>query len=195
MSGDRWGLEGPPEEAYGRVTRDLATLYAPLHDTVREMVDELVAHYDVEHRAASDAERARVEGCVSDLRETTVLAPRSPDQSPLIVGQCDLPGVHVAYGRWASGHLPPCGCDACDEALEDLVDEFSEVRRVVTGGFGEWVRREGSTWWLGLQDGASSLDRAERRALGITEPVEIAWQPWSRRDRPADPAPDARPVR
>lgn len=195
MSGDRWGPEGPPEEAYGRVTRDLATLYAPLHDTVRAMVDELVAHYDVEHRAASDAEQTRVEGCVSDLRETTVLVPRSRDQSPLIVGRCDLPGVHVAYGRWASGHLPACGCDACGETLEDLVDEFSEVRRVVTGGFGEWVRHEGGTWWLGLQDGASSLDRAERRALGITEPVEIAWQPWTRRDRPADPTPDARPVR
>ena len=31
--------------------------------------------------------------------------------------------------------------------------------------------------------------------IGSIEPIEIAWRPWTRRDRPADPAPDARPVR
>jgi hypothetical protein len=31
--------------------------------------------------------------------------------------------------------------------------------------------------------------------IGSIEPIEIAWRPWTRRDRPADPAPVARPVR
>jgi len=34
--GDPWGREGPPEEAYSRVTRDLATIYAPLAPAAHE---------------------------------------------------------------------------------------------------------------------------------------------------------------
>lgn len=185
MSGDRWGPEGPPEEAYSRVTRDLATLYAPVVDAARGTVDELASHYDVDRRPADRTELARVEGCVSDALEATVLRPRSDDRSPLVVGVCDLPGVHLAFGRWASERLPACGCDACDETPEDLLEQLAKVRDLVVGGFAEWVRRESGQWWLGHQtlDGSSegSLDRAERRELGIREPIELAWRPWRRR--------------
>jgi hypothetical protein len=163
------------------VSRDLATLYAPLHDTVLGMVDELAARYEVDRRAATAEELARVEGCASEVVGTTVLVPASPQRSLLIVGRCDMPGVHLAYGRWGLAHLPVCGCDACDESLEEIVDELAKVRRVVTGGFDEWVRREDGRWWLGGRDGYRSLGLDERRALGVAEPVEIAWRPWTLR--------------
>jgi Family of unknown function (DUF6226) len=185
MSGDRWGPEGPPDEAYSRVTRDLQTLFAPVVEVARRTVDELAAHYNVDRRPASPADLARVDGCVSDALDATVLEPRSGDRSLLIVGVCDLPGVHLAFGRWASEHLPVCGCDACDETPEELLEKLTGVRDLVVGGFGEWARLEAGQWWLGHQtiDGSSegSLDRAERRELGIREPVELAWQPWRRR--------------
>jgi Family of unknown function (DUF6226) len=168
VNGDRWGPEGPPEAAYGRVTRDLPTLYAPVVDAARTMIDQL----------------ARVEGCVSDALETVALVPRSDDQSPLIVGVCDLPGVHLAYGRWASEHLPACGCDACDETPDELLDLLIGTRDLVIGGFTEWVRRGEGQWWVGHQTAVGSregsLDRGERRRLDIREPIELAWQPWRR---------------
>ena len=194
-----WGSEGPPDEAYGRVTRDLATLYAPLLDTAREMLDDLAASYNVDRRAATPDELARVEGCISDAVETTVVSPRLPDQSPLIVGLCDLPGVHLAFGRWASEHLPACGCDACGETLEDLVDQLTEARRLVTGGFDEWARREDGDWWVGHQtvDGYSqgTVDQDERLKLGIASPVELVWRSWTRIPSPPDQAFDPGPVR
>jgi hypothetical protein len=42
----RWGPEGPPEEAYSRVTD--AGRFAPLHDAATEMFDRLEAEYEVE---------------------------------------------------------------------------------------------------------------------------------------------------
>lgn len=194
-----WDAEGPPDEAYGRVTRDLATLYAPLLEGARSTIDELATTYDVERRAPSTEEAARVEGCVSDAVETTVLAPRTPDQSALIVGICDLPGVHLAFGRWASEHLPECGCDACDERLEDLLDQLSATCRLVIGGFDEWVRHEDGDWWLGHQTadgyGQGTVDRDDRARLGITGPAELVWRPWTRLPSPPDQATDPGPVR
>jgi Family of unknown function (DUF6226) len=185
VNGDRWDPDGPPEEAYGRVTRDLPTLYAPVVELARTMIDELAADYDVDRRSVTGAELKRVEGCVSDALETVALVPRSGDRSPLIVGICDLPGVHLAYGRWASEHLPECGCDACDETPDDLIELLTGTRDLVVGGFAEWVRRGEGQWWVGHQTAVGSeegsVDRAERRKLGIRKPIELAWQPWRRR--------------
>ena len=186
MTGDRWGPDGPPEEAYSRVTRDLATLYAPVVEAARRLLDELEAGYDVARRSPTAAELDRVEGCDSDAAETTVIEPPGPDQSPLIVCVCDLPGVHLAYGRWVADHLPECGCDACDESAEDLLELLDEARQTAVGGFDEWVRRTGRQWWVGHatrlgSEAESSLDRGERRELGITAPIELTWRPWTPR--------------
>ena len=39
MRGDRWGIEGPPEEAYSRVTNP--ERFQPLHAAATELLDRL----------------------------------------------------------------------------------------------------------------------------------------------------------
>ena len=39
MRGDRWGIDGPPEEAYSRLTNP--ERFQPLHDVAMELLDRL----------------------------------------------------------------------------------------------------------------------------------------------------------
>ncbi|HYJ66290.1 MAG TPA: DUF6226 family protein [Nocardioidaceae bacterium] len=185
-TGDRWGPDGPPEEAYSRVTRDLATLYEPVVEAASNLVDRLEAAYDVTRRPARAAELDRLGACDYDRLEATTLVPASPEQAPLTIGTCDMPGVHLAYGRWASEHLPECGCDACDESAEALLQMMSGARDLVVGGFAEWIQlRTDGQWWLGhgtvIGQQGRSVDRVELRELGISPPIELAWRPWTPR--------------
>ena len=46
MRGDRWGSDGPPEEAYSRVTNP--GRFQPLHDAATELLDRLEREFAVE---------------------------------------------------------------------------------------------------------------------------------------------------
>jgi hypothetical protein len=85
--------------------------------------------------------------------------------------------------------FPSCGCDACDETLEDERQRFLElVENVVAGRFRESIeipmfgdarihwgtRSTGSAGW-------TTLDRQRARELVRTGPRSITWQAWPRR--------------
>jgi Family of unknown function (DUF6226) len=138
----RWGPGGPPADAYSRVTRDLATVFAGLHMSVDDRVARLVRTYDATARALSDDEVARLR---TPLLRSVAVVPPDAAASPLLVGWTEHPGVIVAAGDWSGPWpAPTCGCDACDEDVEDAVYEFDRVVAGVTAGFREWV-------WSGLR--------------------------------------------
>ena len=49
MRGDRWGIEGPPEEVYSRVTNP--ERFQPLHAAATELLDRLEREFGVERLA------------------------------------------------------------------------------------------------------------------------------------------------
>ena len=137
-----WGPEGPPEEAYSRVTNP--ERYQVVVDRVRDLLDELETTYDVRTEVgSSDAWPARDDWPPADA-EFVRLVPDDPGAGPLSVAFTDFPGVAVVAGRFSTRMAPECGCDACDERPSDLIDDITElVRSHVTGRLVEVVHWQG----------------------------------------------------
>ncbi|MDQ4037286.1 MAG: DUF6226 family protein [Actinomycetota bacterium] len=81
-----WGPDGPPEEGYSRVTRDLATLYAPLAGAAQVAVRRLVVDYDVVAQDVLHIESARFERIV----QAVALVPRDGSTRMLTIGLTDF---------------------------------------------------------------------------------------------------------
>ena len=131
----------------------------------------------------------RLDGALRALR----LVPR--EGAPLVLGVTSFPGVVLTAGTWTHpSHFPDCGCDACDESGQDVVDRLlEEVDAVVHGGFREQLsgRELTSSWDYGELRRSSStpLSRAERRELAALAPAgDHAWPAWPVRTAPVPPA-------
>lgn len=182
--GDRWGSAGPPEEAYSRVTRDLAVVYAGLPAALDAHLQRLVTDYDATLREAAPDElpRGPVEQPPLDGRAVAVV-PADPRCLGLWLVLTDAPTL---WG-WTAGPswfgLPQCSCDACDTDLEELLRELDQVTVGATGGMSRQVsglRRvrvadRGPSW-----ASTSWFDRSEARALGLRR-GRWDWPPWPRR--------------
>jgi hypothetical protein len=190
MRGNRWGPEGPPEDAYSRVTEP--ERFAPLHDFAAELLDRLEATYDVESEAGLGLD-PYLESVGTPARPTRRLVPRSPIAAPMAVGFTAFPGLVVRFGRWQVAPFPNCGCDACDETFETESDHLERlVEGVTTGRFTETMRlpRGSGEGWLGAryeyaggsEGGEGVISRSEaNRLLAGDPPGTITWQPWPRR--------------
>jgi hypothetical protein len=165
------GDTGPLPEAYNRVTDP--ERYRPLHTAADQLLGRLRAQYVVEV-VDSDDLREGVERCVS------VTPSRG---APLRVEFTAFPGLAVRYGRWCEESYPWCGCDACDEDPDDLVEEFeSRVQSLVAGQFDEEVTRSGETGWLRSEFGRSGRGRRlEPGDPALAEPGRFQWPAWPRR--------------
>ena len=131
MNGHRWGAEGPPLEAYSRVTNP--ERFAPLHDIAEETLDRLVSTFRVK----------RMEGCGLDpelehryklARPTVKLLPQEPLAAPVVVAFSVFPGLHVRFGRWYLTAFPNYGCDACAETAEGEEERLRSLVGNVTAG-------------------------------------------------------------
>jgi hypothetical protein len=167
----RWGSEGPPDEAYSRVTDP--ERFAPLVPAADALVERLVATYAVELERATRAVR---------------LQPALG--APLTVGITDFPGVVLRFGHWCGTHQPMCGCDACDETPDEAIEEMTDVvRAVVEGHFTEELA-ESPRGLSHSTDGGhawSALDEAEfLRLAGIAPPGRNEWPAWPRRTSGAE---------
>lgn len=180
----RWGPEGPPDEAYSRVTNP--ERFRPLHAYADRVLERLEARYDVDreegHGLDDELER-------NSAKPTVRLLPRSSDAGPLTVAFSSFPGLFVRLGRWVFEPLPACGCDACDESLDEqqgrlasMVDGLTSGRLTESIRLGLW----GDGW---LVTGApepyekSRIGRAKARAMiartGGRRRFDYA--PWPRR--------------
>ena len=198
MSGDRWGIEGPPEEAYSRVTNP--ERFQPLHTAATELLDRLEREFAVERLEVHDVddELARIRLACPPVR----LVPHDPQAAPIVVAFTDFPGLHLRFGSWRTEPFPNCGCDACDETADGSIEHMTRmVEAVVSGGFRESIqvpRLLGAGWReseFQFNDGHGGFSRSRgrisrSRALEMTggeRRVTLDWKPWPRRNTTAKP--------
>jgi hypothetical protein len=136
--------------------------YRPLHGLARDLLDCLTADYAVERVEGLSIDEQLHHGVPVDR----VVRLTPPAGAPLTIAFTLFPGLIVRYGRWSVAAYPVCGCDACDEGLDDLTEEFTaHVQDLVGGAF-----REEVTWsgWLRHQLGESP---GGRRRLSKGDPA------------------------
>ena len=200
--GTKWGPDGPPPEAYSRVTD--AERFRPLHAAMREIISRLQREYDVtlDEGYGLDEE---LERRVTLAAPTIRLTPSDNGAAPISIAFTDLPGLYLRFGRWLMEPFPGCGCDACDESAEGEIEILSDVIDDVTAGrFREGIRipllsrsgwRKTETWAdktklaernTGIWSrGESRIDRQKARNLtGGARRLDINWKPWPRRQPP-----------
>ncbi len=142
-----------------------------LHGAADALLDDLEERFDVQRTTVADDERVER------------LDPAGGGAA-LVVTFTAFPGVKLAFGRSAKADLPHCGCDACDEQPDELVDELARiVDAVVAGRFGEELTagrpRELRFWWSGGRSRRGSVESARATELG--PPGRIDWPAWQRR--------------
>jgi hypothetical protein len=190
MDMNRWGSEGPPAEAYSRVTNP--ERFLPLHNVALMLLEQLQASFKVERFEGYGLD-SELE--VGDLALPSVrLVPRDQKAAPLAIAFTTFPGLRVRLGRWLTDGFPACGCDACDETADEeatrlakLVDDltagrFRESASLSLAGDG-W--QECEHWSLGghRYSSRSLLDRARvREMLAGRESLSIGWGPWPRHE-------------
>jgi uncharacterized protein DUF6226 len=182
----RWGPEGPPNEAYSRVTNP--ERYAPLHDIASALLDRLESEFDVESATGYglDAELENQELA----RPSRRLRPRAPGAASIVIAFTAFPGVAARFGAWHTEGFPDCGCDACDESVGEAVQRLEQiVLAVTTGGFRESLRRSriGDGWLShelvtpdgGRRSGEGRIDRARaKEMLAASDGSSFDWRPW-----------------
>ena len=183
-----WGREGPPDDAYSRVTEP--ERFFPLHGWALEAVARLQTEYEVtlDEEGVRDDELERY----SLSRPLIRLTPVQESSAPIVVAFTDLPGLAVQAGRWATDWFPSCACDACDEMPEEEFGKFTEfLSDVVAGRFREslYLGPRGVGWstmelWgeHGRRSGGSRMS-SERAAqiLGGETRIVLEWTPWQPR--------------
>ena len=175
-------MSDPPPQAYGRVTRDLTALFAPVARAAEEHVAGLEQEFDV---TVSRLPPGSTGFRVKTLREVMV-SPRDPMGAVLSIGWTDFPGVLLRYGRFGDAVIPPCGCDACAETTEECLEELSRTLAMVTDGFWERVDVADEVLVSVQQPGGwrrTTLGPGEDAAFRTEGPWRSDWAPWQRRGR------------
>ena len=197
FEGSRWGPEGPPDEAYSRVTN--AERFRPLHAAMLETIDRLENDYVVECAEGYGLDE-ELESRLDLARPSVRLSPKNPDAAPIGVTFTTFPGLYLRFGRWYTEPFPDCGCDACDETAEGAIERLNDVVDDVTSGrFREGIvcppiSFVGSGWretqrWS-PDDGRRSTRSFSRSRIDVLRAREMSggrrrldlhWQPWTRR--------------
>lgn len=186
---NRWGSEGPPPEAYSRVSDP--ERFRPLHNVALRLLEQLEAAFKIERFEGYGLD-SELE--VGDLARPSVrLVPQDPKAAPLVIAFTTFPGLKVRVGRWRTDAFPQCGCDACDETADDEATRLAELVDALTAGrFREGVSLllagdgwQESEYWLPSGHRYSSRSLVERglarEMLARSESSSIEWGPWPRR--------------
>ena len=197
MRGNGRGVEGPPEEAYSRVTNP--ERFQPLHDAATELLDRLEREFAVERLEGhcKDDELSRE----SLARPLIRLVPYDSQAAPIVMAFTEFPGLHLKFGTWCTESFPNCGCDACDETPDESIEKIAGmVEAVVSGKFRESIRVPlllGNGWRASeFECGEGGRFLASRRrvershALAITggkRHLTREWKPWPRHNAIAAP--------
>ena len=81
------GTEGPPEEAYSRVTNP--ERFLPLHDAALELLAALKQHFDVEHAVGYGLDEELERGGL--VRPSIALRPTGAEATPSTVAFTNFP--------------------------------------------------------------------------------------------------------
>jgi hypothetical protein len=94
----------------------------------------------------------------------------------------------VRFGHTQREPIPECGCDACDEAVDDCAQLLREIVNAVTSGeFGERIVHAADGSWhetwrateLGSRSGRTLVTAVE--ALALRQKLgsdDARWAPW-----------------
>jgi Family of unknown function (DUF6226) len=172
MNRHRWGAEGPPLEAYSRVTNP--ERFASLHDVAAELLDRLQLEFDVERTEWHGLDPELEEG-YKLARPSVTLVPRDVGAAPIVVAFSAFPGLRVRFRGWWTTAFPTCGCDACDETAESETERLkSLIDNLTAGHFREAIRipadgaasQKSEFWSVGERcSQQSQLDRTRARQL------------------------------
>lgn len=163
--GNEWGPEGPPPEAYSRVTNP--ERFAPLLDMAGDLLDRLESEFEVTREEDYGLDE-RLEH--NPTRPTVRLTPTDAEAGSLTVGFTKFPGTITRIGHWFVVPLPFCGCDACDETVEECENELIGMTEALTSGrFREWIELPpiGAGRYhhdIGTSRGWSRLERVDAKA-------------------------------
>ena len=80
FEGSRWGPEGPPDEAYSRVTNP--ERFLPLHAAMLGIIDRLENDFEVERRRVMVWMRKLERGAMDLARPSVRLSPWTPMPRP-----------------------------------------------------------------------------------------------------------------
>lgn len=178
---DRWGPDGPPDEAYSRVTRDLAAVTAAFASWLDELPERLVSSYHCRPRPTTAAEQQRLANAWTAT--TFAVEPADADCATLLVARGTFEGgtsALIGLGVATQELVPSCFCDACDEDSDSMIEQAGRLVRVATGGCHEFRRpaRHGLTRWLEqgyvAADGSASCGGPDERGA----PFARDWAPW-----------------
>ncbi len=184
-----WGPEGPPDEAYSRVTRDLAAVTAEYDAWLDALPSRLVADYRCHVRPTTPAEEARLGPVVSAY----AVEPDDAACATLLVGRFAA-GEHgetlavLAFGE-DRAQVIDCLCDACDTDSAGLIEEGEQFLAAVLGGVREYRRLDGRLdhvrmrpWYRDGMEASSGLWESgrTRHERGVLE-YDHTWAAWPRR--------------
>jgi hypothetical protein len=168
----------PDPDAYGRVTDP--ERYRTVVDAAESLIDDLVETFRVVRSTGDSAVDFPERHAPSQATIRLV-----PEQGvPISFALTDFPGVLLRFGTVGADAFPRCGCDACDEAPDEAVDQMTRlVWSLVAGDYREEVTRREVRFTFG---GASVFERREeRRRWGWHRRPRRRrvreWPPWSRR--------------
>ena len=129
----------PEPDAYGRVTDP--GRYQILHVTAERLLDDLARDFAVSRREGLASDPSRSTGQVRMVE----LDPARPGVGRLRITFTSFPGLMVKLGQEREKALPACGCDACDEdpqeLVEDLHNKVESLTRANSAQSTRWRRR------------------------------------------------------
>lgn len=176
----RWGGESPPAESYSRVTD--AGRFRVLQPFAMAVLDDLERAFAVERHELNGLSGGTADHV--DLERVVRLVPVDRAAGRLTVGLTSFPGVLLRFGEHTDLVLPPCGCDACDDLVQDLREALRfHVEALVAGGFAERGTADGAAWHRfvahsGLSSGSTTADAAWP---GPHQAYDNEWVAWPRR--------------
>jgi ketosteroid isomerase-like protein len=117
----------PSDDAYSRVSDP--ERYRPLHRRAELLAQRLTSVFDVQPNEETSKDGGRV----------VRLVPADPAAAPITIEWTDFPGLIVRFGDDVEVPFPRCGCDACDEDVDELFAGLErDVYAVTHGRFREW---------------------------------------------------------
>ncbi len=185
--GNRWN-EGPqPDDAYSRVSN--LQRFTPLHAVADALIDWLQSTFEVivEQDPVVAIDLLHMP---NDVVRAVRVVPRDRTAAPLTFVLTKFPGVYLHAGALHDFHFPVCGCDACDDNVENLTEDLEwTVRTVVSGGYserfdpwpGRWIEYQLNESGVGGRSGRSRTNELpdERVKLARTGlPPDGQWLPW-----------------
>lgn len=134
--GSRWS--DPPKWAYSATSN--LDRFAPLHLLADALVSYLAAEYQIV--VSEDPDNAQVLDTEPPAFNRSVrLSPEGVSGESMSIIYTSFPGVAVYVGSSYDGIFPVCGCDACDDDINDVVTDLEEHVLSLSRNRLGWSRR------------------------------------------------------